>query len=62
MLKNVISQGDFSVWPIAATLIFAVTFVGILIWTWRKGSKNHYQYMSNLTMDEGNKQTELKHG
>ena len=62
MLKNVISQGDFAIWPILATLIFAVTFLGILIWTWRKGTKKHYQYMSNLALEEGNKQTELKNG
>ena len=61
MLKNVISQGDFAVWPQAAAVIFTLTFLAILAWTYRKGARGHYASMAEMALDDPNTQ-EQKHG
>ncbi len=62
MLKNLISQGNFAIWPEIATVIFAVTFLGILVWVFRKKTSGHYRYMANMILDEQDKQPETEHG
>lgn len=52
MLKNVISQGDFAIWPILSTLVFFGTFLAILVWVYRPKGRKHYDHMAQLAMDD----------
>ncbi len=62
MLKNVISQGNFAIWPSISVVIFTLTFIGILIWISRKKAGKHYDYMANMLLDDDSKQPETRHG
>lgn len=53
MLKNVISVGNFAIWPQIGLLLFLFSFIGILIWVRRKNSTKHYQYMAGLAINDG---------
>jgi len=52
MLKNVISQGDFALYPSLAVVIFAVTFAFILFKTTRRKTADHYRSMAALALDD----------
>lgn len=52
MLKTLISQGNWAIWPQISLVIFTLTFVGILLYATRRKAADHYRYMANLTMDE----------
>lgn len=54
MLKELISQGNFAIWPQISLMMFFLTFAGVLIWVWRKGSDNHYRYMAGMILDDVN--------
>lgn len=52
MLKNLISQGDFALWPQISLVLFLAVFSAILVWTFRIGSKRHYEAMGNLVLED----------
>ena len=52
MLKNVISQGDWALWPQLAMGVFTLTFIGILIYTVRRKAKDHYETMARMALEE----------
>ena len=52
MLKNVISQGNWELFPTIALVIFAITFVAILYATTRPKKADHYRAMANLALDD----------
>ena len=52
MLKNVISQGDFHLWPQISLVLFVLTFSLIMAWIFRRGSKEHYHTMANMISDD----------
>jgi len=62
MLKNVISQGNFAIWPSISLVIFTLTFLGILLWIYRKNAAKHYHDMANMILDDDCKQPETKNG
>ncbi len=37
---------------VIALFLFLSVFLGYLIWVWRKGSKKHYDYLSQLPLHE----------
>ena len=39
--------------PVAALFIFLIVFVGVLIWSYRKGSDKVYDQVSHSALDEG---------
>ena len=61
MLKTIISQGDFAIWPEISLIIFCLTFLAILIWVNRKNSGKHYRYMADLVCDEQGARAEEQH-
>jgi hypothetical protein len=52
MLKDVISQGDYALYPSVAVLIFALTFAFILYKTTRPKAADHYRSMASLALDD----------
>lgn len=62
MLKNVISQGNFAIWPQISLVIFLLTFVAILCWVLAGKRKNHYDYMASLTLEEETPVAEKSNG
>lgn len=52
MLKELISQGNFALWPQISLVLFFATFAAILLWTRRRGMDSHYRYMAGLTLDD----------
>ena len=52
MLKNVISQGDFALWPSISTVLFLATFLAILVWVYRPHGRRHYEDMANLAVED----------
>ncbi len=52
MLKQVISQGDFAIWPQLSLLVFTFTFLFILWRTYRKKVNPHYEQMARLAVED----------
>lgn len=52
MLKHLISQGNFAIWPQISMVIFAVTFIGILLYVTKGKDRKHYDYMADLALRE----------
>lgn len=61
MLKEIISQGNFAIWPSISLLMFFITFSAILLWVRRKGNDDHFQYMADLTLDSATTAKEQNH-
>jgi cbb3-type cytochrome oxidase subunit 3 len=57
MKKEVMANMDAALtWmPVAALLIFLVVFIGVLIWSFRKGSDEVYKDAENTVLDDGTK-------
>lgn len=56
MLKNVISQGNWELFPSIALVIFAVTFAAILYVTTRPKTADHYRSMADLALDDSERE------
>ena len=54
MLEQVLPNIPPSQWKLIAMLLFLVSFVGIVVWTFRRGSREHYDEMAKLPLDERN--------
>lgn len=52
MKREAFSRLPETIWPTVGLILFLVTFIGILVWVWRRSSKSHYQRMSKLPLDE----------
>lgn len=39
---------------VIALVLFFCTFLGIVLWTFRKSARGHYEEMANLPLDERN--------
>jgi len=52
MLKNLISQGDFVLWPQLSLVVFLATFIAILAWVCRPKATDHYASMAALALDD----------
>ena len=52
MLKNIISTGQFDIWPSLSLLLFLGVFVAIVVWVFRKNSDAHYRHMAELTLQD----------
>ena len=39
---------------LVALVLFFVTFLGVLLWTFRKSAREHYKDMAKLPLDERN--------
>lgn len=37
-----------------ALVLFFVTFLGVLLWTYRRSAREHYESMARLPLDERN--------
>ncbi len=62
MLKNIISQGNFAIWPQISLVLFLLCFTGVLIWVYRRNAGKHYDDMANIVFDESGPHTEDTHG
>jgi len=52
MLERVVENMPGSPAKVVAMLFFFVAFVGIVIWTYRKSGRKHYEEMAKLPLDE----------
>ena len=39
---------------VIALVLFVCTFAGLVLWTFRKSARKHYEEMANLPLDERN--------
>lgn len=53
MLRQVLTQFPFTTLVIAGQLLFFAIFMGALGWVMRSGSKDAYEYMSDLPFRKG---------
>ncbi|MDJ0835136.1 MAG: cbb3-type cytochrome c oxidase subunit 3 [Acidobacteriota bacterium] len=56
MLKNVISQGDWVLWPQLALGVFTLTFIAVVIWTARRKATDHYETMARMALEDTREQ------
>ncbi len=52
MRKEVFANMDLSVLPSIGLMCFLLVFVGILIWSYRRGSKDLYEEISNGILEK----------
>lgn len=52
MKKEALSLFPHIDWNLYISFLFIILFSSILIWIFRKGSKSHYQQMSNMPFGE----------
>jgi len=55
MLKQVISQGDFAIWPQLSLVVFTLTFIFIFLRVYRKKANPHYEQMARLAIEDSTK-------
>ena len=54
MLKHLISQGNFAVWPLISLVLFVAVFTAILVWVSRR-AKAQDDAMADLVFDDVSK-------
>lgn len=52
MKKQILAQFNNPDLVLFAFLLFLITFLGVVIWTFRKTGKGHYEKMSLAPIDE----------
>ena len=57
MKSQVLSQFSMPSLTVAAFIIFLLFFIGVVYWTFRKGSKDLYDNVSKMPLSDG-----VKHG
>lgn len=60
MKSEVMSHADLSLWPTLAIVIFFGMILCITYWIFRRGSKQKYEQISRMILDENS--TEEKNG
>lgn len=55
MFKDTIASMNISILPTTALVLFLLVFVGVVIWSFRKGSKEVYETISNNALNDGTK-------
>jgi len=53
MLRDLISNSDFTIWPEISVVMFLAAFVGIFLWTYRRKAVKHYERMGRLALEDG---------
>ena len=46
VLKQTLIEGDFSLWPTIALIMFSLVMAGVILWVLRPGSKEYYEKIS----------------
>ncbi len=54
MKKQVFESFDLTILPSIGMVLFLTVFIGMIIWVFRKNSKEIYQEMSQIPLEEGN--------
>ncbi|MEE3078471.1 MAG: cbb3-type cytochrome c oxidase subunit 3 [Bdellovibrionota bacterium] len=52
MRKEVFANMDLSTLPSIGLICFLAVFIGVLLWSYRKGSKDLYKEISNGILDK----------
>lgn len=52
MKKQILAQFNNPDLILLSFLLFLITFLGIALWTYRKGSKVHYDRMARVPLDD----------
>ena len=53
MIREALANLHWSWLPVISMGLFFGVFLGVLIWVYRKESKQVYHYMENLPLEEG---------
>ncbi len=53
MFKEVMAAMNMDILPTIALLLFVTVFVGVVIWSFRKGSSKVYENVSSSALDDG---------
>lgn len=51
MYKEVLTAGDFTSWALTSLVIFLIVFTSVLIWIFRKGSKEQYDALAQMPLE-----------
>ncbi|MEQ1665096.1 MAG: cbb3-type cytochrome c oxidase subunit 3 [Bdellovibrionales bacterium] len=51
MMKEALAFFPLKTLPLVGLVIFLVSFVGVLLWVYRKGSDSIYQQMGQMPLD-----------
>ena len=51
MFKEALKGYDRLEPSIFALVLFVVVFIGIIVWTYKRSSRKHFEYMSRLPLD-----------
>lgn len=52
MIREALSHLHWTTLPVVSMLMFAMVFVGVLLWSSRKESRSIYKEMENLPLEE----------
>ncbi len=52
MIREALSHLHWTTLPVVSMLMFAMVFVGVLLWSNRKESRSIYKEMENLPLEE----------
>jgi cbb3-type cytochrome oxidase subunit 3 len=52
MIREALSHLHWTMLPVVSMLMFAMVFVGVLLWSNRKESRSIYKEMENLPLEE----------
>jgi len=52
MLREGLAFFSYTYLTVIAMLLFLGTFVGVVLWTFRKSARKHYEEMAEMPLDE----------
>lgn len=53
MMRAVMEGAGLTFWPVLSLSVFGLFTAGLLAWLYRKGSREFYQSMAGMAMEEG---------
>lgn len=61
MKAEVMSHANLAIWPTITLVIFFTLAIAVGIWVFRRGSKQKYEQMGRLVLDQNETTQEEKH-
>jgi cbb3-type cytochrome oxidase subunit 3 len=52
MVRQVMETAGLTLFPMISLILFFLLSLSVVLWTWRKGSKNFYQSFSEIALTD----------
>lgn len=61
MFKDFFASADFMTLPLVTLILFIAVFLSVVVWTFSKKRKPHYDHMSRMPLEGATNEYETQH-